>query len=431
MGHRPRFAVAVALVASLAAPVGAEAADDRKALERRVQELERQNAALLQRLDRLERTLPAAPAEEKASAAPPPPPAIAAEERVEPESVGLGLGATYGPVRASFQLFGDTGFAYDEPGDDGVHTSFVFGSFDAFATAKIGERFQALGELVFEGDSEDNEVGLDFERLWGSWTLDDRLYVKLGREHSPNNRWNRRYHHGRWLWTSATQPFLARFEDDGGLLPVHQIGLEAGGGFALAPGRLDYVAVVSNGRGRTPEEITNFADRNDEKAYDLGFSFAPARFEGFTLGANVYLDEIPPDNDVPSRRHSIREIIGSGFVEKALGRVELLGEYAFLAHKERGTHRNTPNQSGYLQAGYHVDDFTPYVRFDINDMASADPFFAQSGANVDRWETVLGVRYDLAEFAALTLEGGIGEKDDTDGSSRVVQRLLMQLSFVF
>src|SRR5207253_1470026 len=113
----------------------------------------------------------------------------AGDETERTAGTGFGLGGRYGPVQATFQLFGDVGLSYEEPGRKDVHTSFAFGSVDAFVSGKIGEHFQALGELVFEGDSANNEVGSDFERLWGSWTFNDLLYLKLGREHSPTNRW--------------------------------------------------------------------------------------------------------------------------------------------------------------------------------------------------------------------------------------------------
>jgi hypothetical protein len=420
-----------ALATVLASPMcpRAAAADAPNPLEHRVRELERQNAELQKRLERLERLEQALPAERVAQTTAPPPPAAAPAEEPSPETIGLGLHATYGPVRAAFQVFGDAGVGYAEPAPEDVHTSFVVGSLDAFVTANIGDRFQALTELVFEGDSTDNEFGLDLERLWGSWTVDDWLYLKLGREHSPTSHWNRRYHHGRWLWTSATQPFLARFEDDGGILPVHQVGIEAGGTFNGDVGRLQYVGVVSNGRGRTPEEITNFADRNDSKAYDFGLGFSPVRFMDWTVGAGFHADEIPGGG---SRRRDMREFITNAFLEKLAGPLELIGEYAFIHHHDRDSGRDFDHHGGYLQGGYRLGDFTPFTRFDVNAMAAGDPFFAPEGNDLDRWEQMLGIRYDLTEFAAVKLEGGIGKREEPGRVGReLTQRLDLQLAWVF
>lgn len=405
----------------------AAASESRAALENRVHQLERQNAELRDRLDRLERVVGAAPAAapapaETAAAAPPP-------EETASDTTGLGIHARYGPVRAAFQIFGDAGFSYREPSEDHVHTSFAIGSLDAFVTANIGDHFQALTELVFEGDTSDNEVGLDLERLWGQWTVDDWLYLKLGREHSPTSHWNRRYHHGRWLWTSATQPALAHFEDDAGILPVHQVGLEAGGTVGGAPGRLRYVAVVSNGRGRDPEEITNFGDRNDQKAYDFGLEFSPAALMNWSAGANFHADEIPPDG---VRRRNMRELIANAFLERVAGPFELISEYAFLNHRDRDGGHDFDHHAAYLQGGYRLGDFTPFARFDINMMAAGDPFFAPTGGDRDRWEQMVGVRYDLTDFAAVKLEGGIGKRQEPGSvGRRLTQRLDLQLSWVF
>src|SRR5262249_14008682 len=148
--------------------------------------------------------------------------------------------------------------------------------------------------------SADSDVGVDLERLWGAWTLGDELYLKIGREHSPQSRWDRRYHHGKWLWTSATQPFLARFEDDGGPVQVHQVGLEAGGRWSTRAGVLEYTGVVANGRGEHPDDVQSFGDVNGAKAYDVGLGFSPMALNGFALGGNAHFDEIPHIPDDPT-----------------------------------------------------------------------------------------------------------------------------------
>jgi hypothetical protein len=349
------------------------------------------------------------------------------------EDIGLGLIARYGAIRASFQIFGDAGFGYANPSEEGsASASFASGSLDLFSTAQIGEHFQALSEVVFE---EDSEFGVELERLWGAWTFNDALYLKLGRERSPATRWSRRYHHGRWLWTSATQPFVARFQDDGGPLQIHQIGLEAGGRMVTTAGVLEYIAVVANGRGRTPSEVANFGDLNASKAYDVSLGFAPARVLGLTIGGDVHLDEIPRVADDPTRRHAIREVVETAYLEYFASPVEVLGEAALIQHADRGSDRTFHHRTGYLQAGYHIDAFTPFARVDLRDMSRGDPFFAPANIDLDSWEGVVGIRYDLNEAVALKLEGGIGreQRRHSIGSTftETFERLAVQLAWVF
>lgn len=427
-----RSAAAAILIVTLAlgSAHAAEQPATQPSLARRVADLERENDELRRRLDRLERAAAPAPAEAApvATAPPAPPPAAATTtvaettpDEEQPEGIGLGLTARYAQVRASFQIFGDAGFYYaDPPEPDTDETSFALGALDLFTTAQLGDHFQVLSEIVAEGDSSNNEIDFELERLWGSWVANDALYVKLGREHSPVSYWNRHYHHGRYLWTSATQPFLARFEDDGGPLPLHQVGLEIGGKLDAGIGRLEYVGVLANGRGREPDEVTNFGDRNEAKAYDFGLSFAPYALPGLAFGGDMHADEIPHDPDEPDRTHAIRELIGSGYLAYFEGPFEALGEFAYLVHDDRTSDRTFRHRTGYLQLAYHFGDLTPYARIDARSMRHGDPFFAPHDIDLDGWEQVLGLRYELTSNAAVKLEGGFGRREERhdDGLSR-------------
>jgi len=433
---------AAALVVSVLAAVGGSPSraeetppPDARALERRVQQLEAQNAELLRRLERLEheRAAPAAPVETATAAAPAKPPPAAPHEH---DHMGPALSAALADVRGSFQVFGNGDFVYRSaaPARTG-NTSFVLGALDLFATGQVGEHFQAATEVVLEGDSDENEFGAEVERLWGSWTFGDWLAVKVGREHSPQSRWNRRFHHGRWMWTSATQPFLARFEDDGGPLAVHQVGIEANGRLRVPGGTLEYAGVVSNGRGRTPTEVENFGDHNDNKAVDFALGYAPTLLRGVGLGADVHVDDIPTIPNDPSRRHGIGELVQTAYVERFAGPWEALGEFAWIRHDDRTSGRTFDHRSAYAQLGYHIAPFTPYTRFDWRDMERGDPFYAPDDIDLDGWEQALGIRYDVTEYLALKLEGAGGEEERRAASGTVARhgygRLAAQFALVF
>jgi hypothetical protein len=434
--------IAAALVLACASTTSAVAGE--AGLERRVRELERQNADLIRRLEEVERRQqPAAtaPVSTTGVAAAPAPVAAAGQgvDELPEETTGSGLGlhARYGNVRASFQIFGDAGFGYRNPQapGEGKETAFAAGSLDLFTNAQLGEHFQTLSEIVLEGDSGTNELDFELERLWGAWIASDELYLKLGREHSPLSMWNRRYHHGKWLWTSATQPFLARFEDDGGPLPVHQVGLEVGGRAVVPWGTLDYVGVVANGRGREADEVQNVVDHNTNKALDVALSVVPAALPGVTIGASVYLDEIPSLPDDPTRRHAIGEVIETASLFYFGGALEALGEIGLFQHDDRTSGRTFQHYAGYLQLGYHLGRFTPFGRIDARDMERGDPFFAPDGIDLDEWEPALGLRYDVNDNVAVKLEvaGGRTEKPTLAESSswESFARLALQLAWVF
>jgi hypothetical protein len=228
---------------------------------------------------------------------------------------------------------------------------------------------------------------------------------------------------------------LARFEDDGGVLPVHQVGLEAGGHVRFSNVELEYVGVVSNGHDREPDKVQNFGDRNAAKAYDLGFSLAADALRGAKAGADFHADEIPPVPNQPARGHDMRELIGTFYLEYYSGPLEALGEFALIDHRDRVADRDFTHRLGYVQLGYHIADFTPYLRFEIAGMEKGDPFYAPEDADLDRWEQMFGLRYELTEYAAIKFEGGFGREERRRGSGAVSRgdfgRMAGQLAWVF
>lgn len=83
-----------------------------------------------------------------------------------------------------------------------------------------------LSELTFES-GDDNNIGVDLERALLIYSPNDRLQLGVGRAHTSIGYYNTAYHHGNWFETAAVRPFLFRYEDDGGILPVHNVGLTA------------------------------------------------------------------------------------------------------------------------------------------------------------------------------------------------------------
>lgn len=421
-------AIVVALLSTVVVLPSAAGEAQPGSSESRLDQLERENHELRSRIEALERkrdaaTVTGSPAE----------PAPATEPH---DTDGDGLSFRSGPFETNFQFFGDVGFQYEHPEpEDNSNASFVLGSLDTFVTTRIGDSFQALAEPVLEGDSHRDEIQIELERLWGTYAFDDWLYVKLGREHSPLSRWNRKYHHGRLLWPAATQPFLARFEEHEGILPTHLVGVELGGKAFLRSGLVDYVVVVANGRDRQPDEIQNLGDRNNAKAYALAVSFSPHTDMPLTIGANFYADEIPTVPGDPSRADAMRELIGGGFVDFTWGALDLLAEAGFLSHEDRVADRNFDHLVGYLQLNYRVGRFTPYLRHDQRWMELGDPFFVSQDLDLDRWEEVLGLHYQFVEFAKVSLEGGFGggQRRDAGGNldKPVMSRATLLLSWGF
>lgn len=368
----------------------------------------------------------------------PPAPAGAGEEPEQPRetSAAGGLIFHYGSVHASFQFFGDVGGRYQSDAlPSSAHSSFAVGSIDVFTSVQLSDHFQVLSEMVAEFDPATNEVGFEVERLWGLWARSGRFYFKAGREHSPVSRWNRRFHHGKIFWLSATQPFAARFEDAGGPLPIHQTGFEAGGRIRTALGQVQYTGVVSNGRGSTPLDVTNASDRNGAKAFDLGLGVSRGESSSTAFGFNLHLDEIPPDPADPLRSGPMTERIGTLYLDHHGEALDAMGEAVLIRHHDQDTRRRLSHNTGYIQVGYRIKDTTPYARFDVRVMDRDDPFFLPTGLDLDRWEQIVGIRWDVDERAAVKLEAGFGRGEMRDDSGEVRHRAAnsasVQLSWGF
>jgi hypothetical protein len=94
---------------------------------------------------------------------------------------------------------------------------------DAYVNADVlfaaeYHHFRALGELFLSPEEHDIErLQIGYE-----WVPDTTLWV--GRFHMPASAWNSEHHHGRYLQTSITRPFIERWEDEHGLIPQHITG---------------------------------------------------------------------------------------------------------------------------------------------------------------------------------------------------------------
>src|SRR5437899_3494973 len=267
---------------------------------------------LLQRIDQLEArvreleaTKPKAPPAIPSSAPPQAekPPATENESKGEhPEHEGMELNKTLLRIRgfSDVTLHGSNDNRPITPeGKARVGTtSFSLGQLNLFVTSDVSEKFRFLSEIVFEAGS-DNAVGVDVERMLLQYSPNDYFNLAVGRYHTAIGYYNTAYHHSTWFQTTTGRPFLFDFEDKGGPLPVHNVGVSASG--LIPSGRLGlhYVAEVGNGRAsRSPasEPWQNLVDENNHKAFNLAFFARPESVRGLQAGFSVYRDVLAPAN---------------------------------------------------------------------------------------------------------------------------------------
>lgn len=246
--------------------------------------------------------------------------------------------------RLTLRGFSNVDFAVHE---EGLSDTYALGQFDTFMTSALSEKVSVLAEIVFEF-GEDNTAVLDVERVQIKWAPSDLFNLTAGRMHTPLGYWNQTFHHGAWFQTTAGRPEMYLFEDDGGILPVHEVGVQAAGTWQTPAAAVKYSVSLVNGRGRIPDEILNVQDASDGKAVNLLVGLAPAAVPGLELGANAYLDTIPPAGETDS----IRERILGGYLVYLQHGVELLAEASHIRHRVAGGEFGTlgPLRPGRLEA---------------------------------------------------------------------------------
>lgn len=363
--------------------LGEQQQADLERLMKKVSKLEEKNLALGQALQEL-----------RSNAAPP----VAAEVPVR----GLGI--------PQLQLRGFASATY--LAGQALTNTYRLGEIDLFVTSKLSDEFSVLSEigLMFE---EDNESHLDVERLQLTYSPAQELNLLIGRYHTPLGYWNATFHHGVWFQTTAFRPEMYRFEDNGGILPMHSVGAELFGARELSGFDLEYALGVANGRGPSMSDVQNFQDANRSKSLNLLLSLSPQAIKGLKVGADAYLDTIPPDPGDPARNGSMDERILSGYAVFQRERLEVLVEAAEIRHDDDVSDRQFDTLASYAQAGYQLNRWKPYYRFDYIDFGSGDPFYAPVA--MDLAKHTVGLRWDPITWAALKLEYSYRDQDDSDG----------------
>src|SRR2546421_6768102 len=163
-------------------------------------------------------------------------------------------------AQVNLNVYGDIDYQVEKAAT--VTNSFMAPRLELFPTVSQ-ERLSFLAEVLFEvGDG--NEFGVDVERIELAYLFSDYFRLRVGRFHTAIGYYNDAYHHGHYFQLTVDRPEMVRFEDEGGLIPAHSVGIHADGRVPLgALGSLRYDLELANGRGRVPGEVTNVADANN------------------------------------------------------------------------------------------------------------------------------------------------------------------------
>jgi hypothetical protein len=129
-------------------------------------------------------------------------------------------------------------------------------------------QFRVFGEYYITPDER------DLERFQMGFEFVPETVLWLGRFHQPGSAWNTEHHHGQYLQTDITRPYIERWEDEHGLIPQHITGalfesrrsigrdgaIQVSGGVGAAPAlsdrELDAIDLIGENPGRHRLSVT-------------------------------------------------------------------------------------------------------------------------------------------------------------------------------
>jgi hypothetical protein len=326
--------------------------------------------------------------------------------------------------------FGDINFHGDT--QKGNTTSFTLGQLNLFVTSDISEKFKFLGEIVFEGGpdniygvtrGENNVFQIDIERFLLQYSYNDYFNLTAGRYHTAIGYYNTAYHHSTWFQTATGRPFLFQFEDRGGILPVHTVGVSASGAIPSGALGLHYVAEVGNGRAsRNPfldEPVQNVIDDQNHKAYNLALFARPEAIPGLQAGFSVYRDVLAP-NESPR----IGETILAAHAVYIRPNFEWLNEAMVVRHAPLGQSHIFQTPGFYTQISKRFGAYRPYFRYQYVNGSDHEPIFPDVGR---RQGPSAGLRFDASESVALKLQYDY----TTIRNQQAINALALQVGFTF
>ena len=347
--------------------------------------------------------------------APAPPPTVQESEAPAP------------PPGIKLRLFGDLGYsASDKKGET---NSFHLGSLDLFMTGSLSERVSILGEVLFVPQS-DNSITADVERLLLQYRHNDYFNFAIGRYHTSIGYYNTAFHQGAWFQTAIDRPFMYAFDDQGGFLPLQEVGITINGQIPSGKLGLNYVAEMGNGpaTATTLEPAQNAQDSNNGKSFNLALFARPRWVPGLQTGFSIYHDNLTfPNND----DHS--ELISTVYVVYRDSNYEILNEGMLVRHgpPSIGTGGVFHTTGFYTQISRRFGTLRPYFRFAYINASLADPIY---GELTDVPELIsrrdgptIGLRYDFNEHAAVKFQyDHFGLRGQNSSN-----RLSTQFSFAF
>lgn len=305
--------------------------------------------------------------------------------------MGCAFSSTVTAQDTHLHVFTDLSFVGSD--EQNKHTSFQLGEYVLYMVSDLTDRISFLGETAIEYH---NGFEVDVERVAFRYHHNDHINLGIGKHHTPLGFWNTAYHHGTVLQPTIGRPLMLSFENRGGIMPIHTVGVTIWG--HLISG-IQYEFMVGNGIGSNER-----SDNDDSKSLTL--SFHKELTSQLRIGLTGYADRIQAgvlslqqndDGRIPLAA-SVRQTAIGGNIHYQKYDFEFLGEIMQVSNSS--ITGNGQTIAYYLYGGYRLGKVTPYIRFDQLTYSKDEPFFLAE----DVQQFLAGVRLELSFMSVLRFE---------------------------
>jgi hypothetical protein len=310
---------------------------------------------------------------------------------------------------------GNSGLA---AGEDRPH-GFGFGALSFYMTPQFTEHVKALFELAFEGSNAG--LSTDLERVQVGYVFSDALTVWAGRFHTPYGYYNTAFHHGAQIQTSVTRPRFLDFEDKGGILPAHSVGMMLDGRVSIGPGKILYDAYVTNGgkiggvnaNGEGVLDFNFVTDDNNTRGLGATLGY---RVGGVQAGVHMLRDDVYSYDDSPSTGVATAQTrvgMAGGYAVYDDNDWEVMVETYHWSNKDILNGGASMSSNAYFaQVGRAIGQWTPFARIEKTKLDQNDHYFADQASGRSYKRSLIGIRYDLDPKAAIKFEAGKVKQTD-------------------
>jgi hypothetical protein len=275
------------------------------------------------------------------------------------------------------------------------------------------KQFRALGEFFLS----ENEH--DLERLQFGYEFAPDTALWVGRFHMPASAWNSEHHHGRYLQTSITRPFIERWEDEHGLIPQHitgalfetrqgigtesalQIATGAGAGSSWGDHQFEPVDLIGENPGQHRFSVSARLAYLPEYEGVSSAGLLFARDQVFSTNPQLF-------NALDSA-HVVLTVSGA-YVDWSVNQWRFMGAGYYVDVDLDQTAHNESFTSAYLQIEKQFpENLTAFSRIEDSARMQESHYvalFQRDDRNIDvaLRRQALGLRWDFLRRQALTIE---------------------------